>query len=177
MRWRADRAQLLLRPALAETLRLGERERVRGRLARHRVADLPVANVHRDLFREARGIEHPESRAPGVPEDRHLCLAEALAHGIDQLVEIGDELLDGHGRSRDRAVERLGRAALIPIDDGEALFERRIEVTEQNRLAEPWPAVQQDQRWVADALATNHHPLIDPAEPAIRALGDAAGDD
>jgi hypothetical protein len=31
-----------------------------------------------------------------VPEDRHLGLAETLAHGVDQLVEIGDELLNGH---------------------------------------------------------------------------------
>jgi hypothetical protein len=31
-----------------------------------------------------------------VSEDRHLGLVEALAYGVDQLVEIGDELLDGH---------------------------------------------------------------------------------
>jgi hypothetical protein len=63
---------------------------------------------------------------------------------------------------------------LIPVDDGEALLKRRVEVTEQNRLAEPWPAVQQDQRWVGDALATYHHPLIDPSEAAIGDLSDAA---
>ena len=37
--------------------------------------------------------------------------------------------------------------------------------------------MQQDQRWVGDALTTNHHPLIEPPEPAIRHLGDAARHD
>jgi hypothetical protein len=50
-------------------------------------------------------------------------------------------------------------------------------VTEEARLAEPRSAVQQDQRWVGDALAGNHHPLIEPAESPIRDLGDAAGHD
>jgi hypothetical protein len=70
-----------------------------------------------------------------VAEDRHLRLAETRAHGVDQLVEIGDELLDRHRRSRDRAVERLAGAALIPIDDGEGPLERRVEVPEEDRLA------------------------------------------
>src|SRR5215207_5963192 len=159
----------------SEALRFGERERIRGRLARRPIADLPAADVRRDLFGEARGIERPESRAPGVPEDCHLGLTQARAHSVHKLVQIGDELLHRKRRSSDRAVERLAGAALIPVDDGEALLKRRIEVTEQNRLAQPWPAVQQDQRWVRDAPATDHHPLIEPTEPAIRDLSDAAG--
>jgi hypothetical protein len=81
-----------------------------------------------------------------VPEDRDPRLAEALAHGLDQLVEIGDELLDRHRRSRDCAVKRLAGAALVPVDDGEDLLERRVEVTEERRLGQPRTAVQQDQR-------------------------------
>jgi hypothetical protein len=100
---------------------------------------------------------------------------EALAHRVDELVEIGDELLDGHRRSRDVAAKRLAGAALIPVDDREDPLERRVEVAEERRLAQPRPPVQEDQRRVGDALATDHHPLIEPAEPAIRDLGDAAG--
>jgi hypothetical protein len=55
-----------------------------------------------------------------VAEERHLRLSDQRADGVNQLVQIGDELLDGHGRPRNRAVERLARAALIPIDDCEA---------------------------------------------------------
>ena len=146
VRRRADGAQLLQRLAVAETLRLGERVSVRQRLARRPVADLSAADVGRHLLGEARGVEHAERRAPGVPEDRHLVLPEALAHRVDQLVEIGDELLDRHRGSGDTAVERLAGAALVPVDDGEALLERRVEVTEETRLAEARPAVQQDQR-------------------------------
>jgi hypothetical protein len=41
---------------------------------------------------------------------------------------------------------RFAGAALIPIDDGEALLERRIEVAEETHLGKAWPAVQEDQR-------------------------------
>ncbi len=112
-----------------------------------------------------------------MPEDRHLGLAEALTHDVDQLVEVRDELIDRHRRSRDAAVGRLAGSALIPVDGGEALLERRVEVTEEARLAPPWPAVQEDQRWVGAALATNHHPLIEAAESEIVDLSDAAGND
>ena len=75
---------------------------------------------------KARGIEHAEGRAPRVPEDRHAGLVEPLAHRVDQLVEIGDELLDGH-RGWGCRGRRLAGAALIPVDDREALLQRRVE--------------------------------------------------
>jgi hypothetical protein len=40
-----------------------------------------------------------------VAEERHLRLSDLRADGVNQFVEIKDELLDGHGRPRDRAVE------------------------------------------------------------------------
>jgi len=46
-----------------------------------------------------------------VPEDRHLRREKALTYRIDQVVEIGEDLLDGHGRSRDVVVKRLAGAA------------------------------------------------------------------
>ena len=51
---------------------------------------------------------------------------------------------------------RFAGAALIPVDDGEALLERRIEVAEERRLARARPAVQEDQRRIGGALATYH---------------------
>jgi hypothetical protein len=74
-------------------------------------------------------------------------------------VEIGDELLDRHRRSRDVAVKRLAGAALIPIHDREALLERRIEKPEEPRLAGTRPAMQQNQRRVGEVLGSDHHPL------------------
>jgi hypothetical protein len=110
-----------------------------------------------------------------VPEEHDLRLAEPPAHRVDELVEIGEELRDGHRRSRDVAVERLAGAALVPVHEREALLERGIALAEERRLAEPGPAMQQDQRRIRDALATDHHPLVDPADPEIPDLGDAAG--
>jgi hypothetical protein len=108
-----------------------------------------------------------------VSEDRDLVLLDAFAHRFDQLVEIGDELLDRHGGLGDLAVERFAGTPLIPIDDGEALLQRRIEVTEEKHLRESWPAMQKDQRWIGQALAADHHPLIDPAQTKIADFRDA----
>jgi hypothetical protein len=46
-----------------------------------------------------------------VSEDRDLVLPDAFAYRIDQLVEIGDELLDRHGGLGNPAVERFAGAA------------------------------------------------------------------
>ncbi len=110
-----------------------------------------------------------------MSEDRDLAGPQAFAHGFDQLVEIGDELLDRHRGSGDLSVEGFAGPALVPVDDGEALFERRVEVTKQTHLAEARPAMQKDQRRIGEALAADHHPLIDTAEPEIGDLRDAAG--
>src|SRR5512138_937381 len=101
MRRRADLAELLQRSPLAAALRLGERVLVRGLLACSSVAVLAAADVDRNLLRNARGIEHSEGRAPGVTEDHHPGPVEPFAHRVDQLVEIRDELSDGHRRSWD----------------------------------------------------------------------------
>jgi hypothetical protein len=61
-----------------------------------------------------------------VSEDDDLRLAQPRADGLDQVVEVGDELLDRHGGARDRAVERLPRAALVPVDDRVALLQWRV---------------------------------------------------
>ena len=160
-RWRAVPSCL----AVVETLGLGEREGIRRRLGRRPVADLPAADVGRDLLREACGIEHAESRAPGVSEDRDLLsCSSTFAHGIDQLVEVGDELLHGHGGSGNPAVERLAAAALVPVDDREGLLERRVEVTEERRLGQPGPPCSRINGRIGETLAANHHPLIDPAQ-------------
>src|SRR5439155_9894932 len=137
--------ELLDGSVVAHTLRFGEREGVRCRFARGPVADLSAADVGRNLVGKAHGIEGAESRAPRVPEDRNLVLSKALPHGIDQLVEIGDELVDLHGGSGNLAVERLAGASLFPVDDGEAPLERCVEVAEQRRLRETWSTVQEYQ--------------------------------
>jgi hypothetical protein len=74
-------------------------------------------------------------------------------------------------------VVRLASTALIPVDRGEASLEWRIEVTEERRLAPPGTAVQEDQRWVSDALAADHHPLIESTQPTVCGLRDASGHD
>jgi hypothetical protein len=111
-----------------------------------------------------------------VPEDRNHSLSDPRARCLDQLVEVGDELLDGHRGSGDLAVEGLAAAALVPVDDGEGPLQRRIEVTEEVRLGETWPPVQEDQRRIGEPFAANHHPLIEPAEMEIVDLCDAARD-
>src|SRR5579859_3006354 len=100
-----------------------------------------------------------------MPEHRDLASPNAFAHRFDQVVEIGNELLDGHRGLWNSRIERLTGAALVPVDDGEVLLQGCVEMAEEARLAEPRPAVQKDQRWIRKALATNHHPLIEPAEP------------
>jgi hypothetical protein len=104
--------------------------------------------------------------------EHDLWLADARADGVDQLTEVGDELLERHRRSGDGAVEGLARAALVPVDDGELFFQIRVEVTEESRLAEPGSAVQMDERRVGDVLAADHHPLVDTAQSAVADLGD-----
>src|SRR6266567_6839997 len=110
-----------------------------------------------------------------MSEDRDLVGPEAFAHNVDQLVEVGDELPDGHRGSGDFAVERFAGPALIPVDNGEALFERRVEVTKKTHLCKARPPVQKDQRRIGKALAADHDPLIETTEPEIVDLRDAAG--
>ena len=74
-----------------------------------------------------------------MSEDRDLAGPEAFAQDVDQLVEVGDELPDGHRGSGDFAVERFAGPALIPVDNGEALFERRVEVTKRTVSLSPGP--------------------------------------
>ena len=99
-----------------------------------------------------------------MPQDRYLGLPEAFAHRFDQLVEVGDELLDGHGGFGDLAVERFAGTVLVPVDNCEAPFERRIEMTEKTHLRHARPTVQKDQGWIREALAANHHPLSEAAQ-------------
>ena len=93
-----------------------------------------------------------------MAQDRNLLLPEAPAHDLDELVEIGNELLERHRRSRNVAIERLARAALIPMHDREMSLERRVEVAEEAHLAHARTTVQHDQRGIGDVLAADHHP-------------------
>jgi hypothetical protein len=58
------------------------------------------------------------------PTKRDLLLANAGADRVDQLIEVGDELLDRDRRSRNGAVKGLARAAPVPIDNGESFLQR-----------------------------------------------------
>jgi len=112
-----------------------------------------------------------------VAEDQHCALGEPCAYQVDEFIEVGDELLDGHGRSRDLPAERFARAPLVPVDDGEVLLQVGIEVTQQPRLGEARPSVQMDQRWIGEVLAADHHPLIAATQPVVAGLGDAVRQD
>jgi hypothetical protein len=112
-----------------------------------------------------------------MSEDRNLVLPDALAHHFDQLVEIGDELFERHGRSGDVEVEGFARTALVPIDDREALLERRVVVPEERRIGQAGPAVQEDKRRIVEVFATYHYPLIEPAQAEIVDLRDAVWKD
>jgi len=52
-------------------------------------------------------------------------------------------------------------AILLPIDDDEIRFKRRIEVSEKAHLWEPWSAVKKNQKRIGDAYTSDHHPLIE----------------
>ena len=69
------------------------------------------------------------------------------------------------------------RREKTPVDDREALLERRVVVTEQTHLGKARPAVQKNRRGIVEAFATDHHPLVEPAETKIADLGDAARND
>jgi hypothetical protein len=145
--------------------------------AARRVANLSGADVDRDFLRTSRGVDRAESRAPGVAQDRDLLRPEAPAHEVDELVEIGDELIQRHRGSGNVAIERLAGAALIPMDDGEVSLERRVEVAEEAHLTHARTAVQNDQRRIGDVLSADHHPLIDSAETYVLGLRDAVRED
>jgi hypothetical protein len=110
-----------------------------------------------------------------MPEDRDLVLAESLAHDLDQLVQVGNELLHGHRGNGDVGVVGLPGAALVPVDQGEVSLERRVEVAKEAGLAESRPAVQQDEWRVHDVLTADQHPLVDPTETVVPGFGNAAG--
>jgi len=112
-----------------------------------------------------------------VPEDRNLFPSNTFVHRLDQLVEIGNELVHRHRGFGDLAVERLAATALIPVDDSEGFLERRIEVSEEMSLGEARPAVQEDQWRIVEVLATNQHPLIEPTEIDVVSLSDAVRKD
>ncbi len=99
-----------------------------------------------------------------MPEDRHLPLLSAVPHDVNEAVEVGDELFDRHGRPRSVLVVRLAAAPLIPVHDRERLLERRVEASEEVAVArEARAPMQKDQHRVGEALAANHHPLIEAA--------------
>ena len=62
-----------------------------------------------------------------MPEDHYLLSAHALAHRLDQLVEVSDEMFHGHGGPVDLPVEGFAAPALVPVDDCEDLLQRHIE--------------------------------------------------
>jgi hypothetical protein len=61
------------------------------------------------------------------------------AHGVDQLVEIGDELLDRHRSIEGSCGRTIVGAALVPIDDGEGPLERRVECRKKTVSLNPGP--------------------------------------
>jgi hypothetical protein len=65
---RPDRLQLAQHTALATTVRLGQRERLRAGLGRGPVAKLPAANIGQHLLRKVRGVEHPENEPQECPK-------------------------------------------------------------------------------------------------------------
>jgi hypothetical protein len=109
-----------------------------------------------------------------VAEDHHLRLVEARADDVHQLIKVRKELLDRHRRRLEAPVKRSSSPALLPVNDREGRFQRRVEVPEERRFGHPWPAVEDDQGRVGDVLAANHHPLIDSAQSHQGGLGDAA---
>jgi hypothetical protein len=117
----------------------------------------------------------PRAEPHEWPVDRDLLFAESLAHPVNQLVEIRDELLDSHGRGGNPAIERLVRTALVPVDDHKTLFERGVEVPEQAHFGESRSSVEKDQERICDILATNHDPLIETAKTEVRNLRYAPG--
>src|SRR5262245_8094292 len=108
-----------------------------------------------------------------MSENRDLVLSETLANEVDELVEVGDEPIERHRGSRNVAIERLASAALIPMNDGEGAFERRIEASKESHFAHARTAVQHDERRVIHVLPAHHHPLIDAAKPDVLDRRDA----
>ena len=84
-----------------------------------------------------------DQRGAGKSFDRNIprssMTVEQFISDLDELVDAVRKRLGKIGRSRDLAVERPAGAALIPVDDGEALFERRIEVAEEAVSLSPGP--------------------------------------
>jgi hypothetical protein len=69
-------------------------------------------------------------QSPGDwPKIVTLVLPEVFAHRFDQSVEVGDELLDRHGRFGSVALVRCAVAALVPETTVKFFLERRMEVT------------------------------------------------
>jgi hypothetical protein len=58
-----------------------------------------------------------------------------------------------------------------------ALLDRLIEVTEKTHLRHARPAMQKDQKRIREALAPDHHPLIEPAQTKIADFRDATRKD
>ena len=101
-------------------------ELVRERFPERPVPDLPGPDVGRDLRGETRRVQHAKGRAPGVTKQDDTLRTDASAHGVDQLVEVGDETFDRHGGPRDRRVVRLPGGSLVPVNGGERLLERGV---------------------------------------------------
>src|SRR5580765_5901855 len=109
-----------------------------------------------------------------MSDEDDLRLAETLANDVDELVEIGKKLRDGHGRCRNALVERPACTALIPVDDGEALLECGVEDAEEWRVRKPGAAVQKDECRILEVAPTNHHTLIHAAYGSIAGFGNPA---
>src|SRR5574341_655133 len=103
-------------------------------------------------------------------------MAQPTADDLDELVEVGEELLDRHRRPPQGGVVRVSGAALIPVDDGEALLQDRVAAAEERGFRHARSTVEQDEDWIRDVLAADHDPLIDPTEAHVSQIRNAAGE-
>jgi hypothetical protein len=95
-----------------------------------------------------------------MPDQQDLLLVKAARQGGGQIEDVVDELRHAQSRTVTTRGERLARAPLVPVDDGEGRLQRPGVATHQRELRRPRAAVHEQRHGIRHVLGANQHPSL-----------------
>ena len=120
--------------------------------------------------------QHAQGRAPGLPHQVDLVLAEAVAEVVRQLERVPDGAVQRERRGRIEGVVGLAGPPLVEGDDDEILLEDLQVPAHGAEFAAARSAREEEQHGALGAVAADHQRQVVAAELDTRELGDAAGE-
>ena len=176
VRWRAGRFEFVDQAVVTVGSGPGDRVGVVVGVGCELADHLAGADVCRVQLGSFLHGEHAEGGAPGLAQQVDLVLIEPVAQVVRDHDRVVDRAVEGEGVGGVELVVGLPRAALVPGDDREVLFELGEVSAHGAELGAAGAAGEEQQHGIVDAVAPDHEVQVVSVDVDGAEFGDAAGD-